>query len=168
MSDTVSTGLVKGRVSLMCRKHVAPDMGMFQRQGPAPQLFTLGGEGNRGTYVSTRQNYLEQRPAGEPLASVRPVPVARDKHPGSRSPRRGGSSRCVHERTRWGHPRREERPRYRAVRVLSPAICVAFAQFGGTRNGMAVSWPGHIKGVGGLRSQFCHVTVIRTVTVNIR
>ena len=29
--------------------------------------------------------------------------------------------------------------------------------FGGTRNGMAVSWPARIKDKGGLRSQFCHV-----------
>ena len=29
--------------------------------------------------------------------------------------------------------------------------------FGGTRQGMAISWPGHIKDVGGIRSQFHHV-----------
>jgi arylsulfatase len=29
--------------------------------------------------------------------------------------------------------------------------------FGGTRNGMCVSWPGHITDVGGIRSQFAHV-----------
>ncbi len=31
------------------------------------------------------------------------------------------------------------------------------SHFGGTRQGLAVSWPGHIKDVGGLRSQFHHV-----------
>jgi arylsulfatase A-like enzyme len=31
------------------------------------------------------------------------------------------------------------------------------SHFGGTRQGMAVSWPGHIKDLGGLRSQFHHV-----------
>ena len=29
--------------------------------------------------------------------------------------------------------------------------------FGGTRQGMAISWPGHIKDAGGIRSQFHHV-----------
>jgi len=29
--------------------------------------------------------------------------------------------------------------------------------FGGTRQGMAISWPGHIKDVGGIRSQFHHI-----------
>jgi arylsulfatase A-like enzyme len=29
--------------------------------------------------------------------------------------------------------------------------------FGGTRNGMAIAWPGHIKDAGGIRSQFGHV-----------
>ncbi|HET9294751.1 MAG TPA: arylsulfatase [Gemmatimonadales bacterium] len=31
------------------------------------------------------------------------------------------------------------------------------SNFGGTRNGMVISWPKHIKGGGGLRSQFGHV-----------
>ena len=31
------------------------------------------------------------------------------------------------------------------------------SHFGGTRQGMAISWPGHIKDVGGVRSQFHHV-----------
>jgi Sulfatase len=31
------------------------------------------------------------------------------------------------------------------------------SHFGGTRNGMVISWPGHIKDVGGIRSQFSHV-----------
>src|SRR6516164_5994800 len=31
------------------------------------------------------------------------------------------------------------------------------SHFGGTRNGMAISWPARIKDRGGLRSQFCHV-----------
>jgi arylsulfatase len=31
------------------------------------------------------------------------------------------------------------------------------SHFGGTRNGMAISWPAGIKDQGGLRSQFCHV-----------
>ena len=29
--------------------------------------------------------------------------------------------------------------------------------FGGTRQGMAISWPGHIKDVGGIRTQFHHI-----------
>jgi arylsulfatase A-like enzyme len=31
------------------------------------------------------------------------------------------------------------------------------SHFGGTRNGMVISWPGHIKDAGGIRSQFSHV-----------
>jgi arylsulfatase len=31
------------------------------------------------------------------------------------------------------------------------------SHFGGTRNGLVISWPGHIKDKGGLRPQFCHV-----------
>ena len=31
------------------------------------------------------------------------------------------------------------------------------SHFGGTRQGMAISWPGHIKDVGGIRNQFHHV-----------
>ena len=31
------------------------------------------------------------------------------------------------------------------------------SHFGGTRQGMAVSWPGHIKDTGGIRKQFHHV-----------
>ncbi len=31
------------------------------------------------------------------------------------------------------------------------------SHFGGTRQGLAISWPGHIKDVGGVRSQFHHV-----------
>jgi arylsulfatase A-like enzyme len=31
------------------------------------------------------------------------------------------------------------------------------SHFGGTRQGMAISWPGHIKDVGGIRSQFHHI-----------
>jgi len=31
------------------------------------------------------------------------------------------------------------------------------SHFGGTRNGMVISWPARIKDKGGLRSQFCHV-----------
>jgi arylsulfatase A-like enzyme len=31
------------------------------------------------------------------------------------------------------------------------------SHFGGTRNGMVISWPARIKDIGGLRSQFCHV-----------
>ncbi len=29
--------------------------------------------------------------------------------------------------------------------------------FGGTRNGMVIAWPGHIKDAGGIRNQFHHV-----------
>lgn len=36
--------------------------------------------------------------------------------------------------------------------------------FGGTRNGMAISWPGHIKDAGGIRSQFSHtIDVVPTI-----
>jgi arylsulfatase A-like enzyme len=31
------------------------------------------------------------------------------------------------------------------------------SHFGGTRNGMVISWPGKIKDTGGVRSQFCHI-----------
>jgi arylsulfatase A-like enzyme len=31
------------------------------------------------------------------------------------------------------------------------------SHFGGTRQGLAISWPGHIKDIGGIRSQFHHV-----------
>ena len=31
------------------------------------------------------------------------------------------------------------------------------SHFGGTRNGLVISWPGHIKDVGGIRTQFHHV-----------
>jgi arylsulfatase len=31
------------------------------------------------------------------------------------------------------------------------------SHFGGTRNGLVISWPARIKDAGGLRSQFCHV-----------
>ena len=31
------------------------------------------------------------------------------------------------------------------------------SHFGGTRQGMCVSWPGHIKDKGGIRNQFHHV-----------
>src|SRR5207249_4511177 len=31
------------------------------------------------------------------------------------------------------------------------------SHFGGTRQGLAISWPGHIKDVGGIRSEFHHV-----------
>ena len=31
------------------------------------------------------------------------------------------------------------------------------SHFGGTRQGMAISWPGHIKDAGGIRNQFHHV-----------
>ena len=31
------------------------------------------------------------------------------------------------------------------------------SHFGGTRQGMAISWPGHIKDIGGIRSQFHHI-----------
>ncbi len=34
------------------------------------------------------------------------------------------------------------------------------SHFGGTRQGMAISWPGHIKNVGGIRNQFHHVVDI--------
>ncbi len=42
--------------------------------------------------------------------------------------------------------------------------------FGGTRNGMCISWPGHIKDAGGIRQQFHHVidivpTILEATTV---
>jgi arylsulfatase A-like enzyme len=38
------------------------------------------------------------------------------------------------------------------------------SHFGGTRQGMAISWPGHIKDVGGIRSQFHHmIDVVPTI-----
>ena len=38
------------------------------------------------------------------------------------------------------------------------------SHFGGTRQGMAMSWPGHIKDVGGLRSQFHHmIDIVPTI-----
>jgi len=45
------------------------------------------------------------------------------------------------------------------------------SHFGGTRQGMAISWPGHIKDVGGIRSQFHHVidivpTILEATGIN--
>ena len=38
------------------------------------------------------------------------------------------------------------------------------SHFGGTRQGMAVSWPGHIKDVGGIRNQFHHmIDIVPTI-----
>ena len=38
------------------------------------------------------------------------------------------------------------------------------SHFGGVRQGMAVSWPGHIKDVGGIRNQFHHmIDVVPTI-----
>jgi arylsulfatase len=38
------------------------------------------------------------------------------------------------------------------------------SHFGGTRQGMAISWPGHIKDVGGIRSQFHHmIDIVPTI-----
>jgi arylsulfatase A-like enzyme len=38
------------------------------------------------------------------------------------------------------------------------------SHFGGTRQGMVISWPGHIKDVGGLRSQFHHmIDIVPTI-----
>ncbi len=43
--------------------------------------------------------------------------------------------------------------------------------FGGTRNGMAISWPGHIKDTGGIRTQFSHIidivpTILEAAHIN--
>jgi arylsulfatase len=43
--------------------------------------------------------------------------------------------------------------------------------FGGTRQGMAISWPGHIKDVGGIRTQFHHIidvvpTILEAAGIN--
>src|SRR5262249_12005296 len=45
------------------------------------------------------------------------------------------------------------------------------SHFGGTRQGMAISWPGHIKDVGGIRSQFHHIidivpTILEAAGIN--
>ena len=38
------------------------------------------------------------------------------------------------------------------------------SHFGGTRQGMAISWPGHIKDAGGIRSQFHHmIDIVPTI-----
>jgi arylsulfatase A-like enzyme len=38
------------------------------------------------------------------------------------------------------------------------------SHFGGTRQGMCISWPGHIKDVGGIRNQFCHmIDIVPTI-----
>ena len=38
------------------------------------------------------------------------------------------------------------------------------SHFGGTRQGMAISWPGHIKDVGGIRTQFHHmIDIVPTI-----
>ena len=38
------------------------------------------------------------------------------------------------------------------------------SHFGGTRQGMAISWPGHINDVGGIRTQFHHmIDVVPTI-----
>ena len=34
------------------------------------------------------------------------------------------------------------------------------SHFGGTRQGVAISWPGHINDVGGIQTQFHHITDI--------
>jgi arylsulfatase A-like enzyme len=40
------------------------------------------------------------------------------------------------------------------------------SHFGGSRNGMVISWPARIKDKGGLRSQFCHVIDIVPTNIN--
>jgi arylsulfatase A-like enzyme len=45
------------------------------------------------------------------------------------------------------------------------------SHFGGTRQGMAISWPGHIEDVGGIRSQFHHIidivpTILQAAGIN--
>ena len=38
------------------------------------------------------------------------------------------------------------------------------SHFGGTRQGLAISWPGHIKDVGGIRTQFHHmIDIVPTI-----
>ncbi len=38
------------------------------------------------------------------------------------------------------------------------------SHFGGTRQGMVISWPGHIKDVGGIRTQFHHmIDIVPTI-----
>jgi arylsulfatase A-like enzyme len=41
------------------------------------------------------------------------------------------------------------------------------SHFGGTRNGMVISWQGHIKDLGGMRSQFSHVTDITPTILDV-
>ncbi len=45
------------------------------------------------------------------------------------------------------------------------------SHFGGTRQGMVISWPGHIKDEGGIRSQFHHIidivpTILEAAGIN--
>jgi Arylsulfatase A and related enzymes len=38
------------------------------------------------------------------------------------------------------------------------------SHFGGTRQGLAISWPGHIKDTGGIRTQFHHlIDIVPTI-----
>src|SRR6516162_4258209 len=46
--------------------------------------------------------------------------------------------------------------RGRSTRPISWTKQIA-SHLGGIRQGMSISWPGHIKDVGGIRNQFCHV-----------
>lgn len=39
--------------------------------------------------------------------------------------------------------------------------------FGGTRNGMVISWPMHITDIGGIRSQFGHVNDIEPTLLEV-
>jgi arylsulfatase len=41
------------------------------------------------------------------------------------------------------------------------------SHLGGIRQGMAISWPGHIKDVGGVRNQFCHVIDIAPTLLEV-
>jgi arylsulfatase len=41
------------------------------------------------------------------------------------------------------------------------------SHFGGTRNGLAISWPGHIKDAGGIRTQFHHVIDITPTILDV-
>lgn len=47
-----------------------------------------------------------------------------------------------------------------AANAPFPSFKQAASQFGGIRNGMVMSWPGHMRGMGSVRNQFAHVSDI--------
>src|SRR5207247_788126 len=49
------------------------------------------------------------------------------------------------------------RPKSLPPMRLTPTMKSVASHFGGTRQGMAISWPGHITDLGGIRTQFHHM-----------